>query len=99
MAAQLAEYEAEHASLMKERAHMRESLVQLENEKNENSTLANEREIKIDNLTLAFGNEKENLVWLHNRHTRLVSSRSIFLTLARFVNRRYTAGFGKTKSF
>lgn len=99
MAAQLAEYEAEHANLMKERASMRESLINVESAKTEAFDLANERAIKIDNFNIAFANEKENLVWLHNRHTRLVSSRSISLTLNRFINRRLTLGFSKTKAF
>jgi hypothetical protein len=73
---------------------MRESLLAIEREKNDAIALANERAIKIENLNMAFGNEKENLGWLHNRHTRLVSSRSIYLSLNRFIARRLTAGFG-----
>jgi hypothetical protein len=81
MAERLAEYEAEHAALMKERSCMREDLINLEADKNEAINLANERAVKIENLQMAFGNEKENLSWLHDRHTRLVSSRSVYLAL------------------
>ena len=99
MSSQLGEYETEHANLLKERAIMRENLVQMESEKNEMINRFEDQTIKLDNFQVAVVNEKENLVWLHNRHTRLVSSRSIFLHLENFIHKRLVAGVGKMKHF
>ena len=98
-AAQISEYEAEHTAFMKERGLMREDLLRLQSEKDDALALANDWQIKFENFNTSVANEKENLVWLHYRHTRLVSSRSIYLQLDRFIAKRLTAGVGQMKFF
>jgi hypothetical protein len=60
----------------------------LENEKSDHAMKLNEQIARHDNFVIASKNEKENLIWLHSRHCRLLASKSIGLELSKIVNKR-----------
>lgn len=84
---------------MKEKAMMREDLLRAQAEREDAIALAQDWQVKFENFTTSVANEKENLVWLHNRHTRLISSRSIYLQLERFILKKQNTSMSQIKWF
>jgi len=96
---QIADYESEHAALVHERANMRESLAQLEGDKAESLSKVSDLNARHENFVFAMNNEKENLQWIHRRHTRLLASRSIALELHKVTVRREHSAFVYIQGF
>ena len=96
---QLSDFESEHAALLHERASMRETISHLEAQHSDAISHSNELSAKHENYIFAMNNEKDNLQWIHRRHTRLLASRSIALELSKLVNRRCLSSFNYIQGF
>jgi hypothetical protein len=72
-----------------EQISLRENLRTVEDDRNtivqKMSSELNRNEL----LSSQINTEKENMLWLHSRHSRLISSRSMFFNLEKIVSRRY----------
>ena len=96
---QIGDYESEHAALLHERASMRETISQLEGDKAEGISKVSDLNARHENFVFAMNNEKDNLQWIHRRHTRLLASRSIALELHKITSRRENSAFAYIQGY
>ena len=90
---QMADMESEQAALLHERAGLKETIALLEGDKSEGIAKVNDLNARHENFVYAMNNEKDNLQWIHRRHTRLLASRSVALELQKVAMRRENTAF------
>jgi hypothetical protein len=90
----LTEVEAHNNQLFQERAALKEHAAHLDGERADANMRITDEMARHDNFVIAMNNEKENMIWLHKRHSRLLASRSIALELNKIINRRLGQSLG-----
>jgi hypothetical protein len=97
--AQVAEYENEHSRLLQERAALQERLAELEGMRASAILQADEECIRLQNFSVAMRNEKDNLAWVHRRHSRLLAARSLFLRVSQAARSRLRTALQSTSEY
>lgn len=90
----LAEVEGHNTQLLQEKAALKEHLTHLDGERADANMRITDEMARHDNFMIAMNNEKENMIWLHKRHSRLLASRSIAQELNKFITRRLGQSLG-----
>lgn len=87
---QIAVFETDHSSLLQDRARMKEVLGRTEEERGDVSMRVAEQQANFEELVQIAGSEKEKMVWLHRKHSRLLGSHNIAQSLRALRSRVLT---------
>ena len=96
---ELSQFQSERIQILEERDVLRQNLRVVDEERADAIHKASEEAVRSDNLVVSTHSEKENLLWLHSRHSRLISSRSLFLNIEKITNRRLNFAIGSIGRF
>ena len=94
MSSELSELQVERIAVLEERDALRNNLRVVDEERADAIHKASEEAARSDNIVASTYSEKENLLWLHSRHSRLISSRSLFLNVEKLANKRFNYSMG-----
>ena len=79
------EFENIHSSMMQERGSLKASIELLQEENEKFKSLYDGRESFIQKLANSYGEEKETILGVHHKHSKLLSSKILIESVAKIV--------------
>ncbi|OMJ74200.1 hypothetical protein SteCoe_26925 [Stentor coeruleus] len=94
----LVEFESINSNLMQERGSLRATISQFQDEMDTYKQKSGNQELFIEKLACSYNDEKDTIIKVHNRHSRLLASKIWVNSLSILTNKKKSWAFNSIKS-